>query len=256
MSRENDFSCSGYCRDCEREHSLPEGNARIYALKLMREFERIQRLDYLTSKASADPALSFDRIFAGEQGNMFGVLECQDEHGATRVLRAFSSLPRGIREVEGWVPPILSSDTYYGLVEPTRKRIERLSAELERIPIDEKAHQARAAQRRKISQNLFEEMQQRYRFHNFRGGSRPLRKALSNDSPVPGGVGECCAPKLLDYAARYGLRPLGLAEFYWCGENSSRHRRRGQFFPVCESRCRPLLGFLLCGLDDDDCRRS
>ena len=248
MQRSEAIACAGHCRDCGREHSLQEGNARAHAHELMRQFERVGRLDLSTAAAAADPALSFDRLFAGSQGNMFGVLECRDSDGQIRVLRAFSSMPRGIREVDGWVPPILSADIYYRLVEPSRREIERRTEELEQLPSGSAAHHAANRERAQLSRSLLDQMQQHYHFHNFRGERCPLRKALCHDAPIPGGVGECCAPKLLDYAARHDLRPLGLAEFYWGG--GARGLRQGQFYPACETRCGPLLGFLLCGLEN------
>lgn len=249
MQRARSATCAGHCRDCKREHSLPEGNARKHAHTLMREFERLGRLDYCVSDSEADPALSFDELFAGTQGNMFGVLECLDGSGSSRILRAFSSMPRGIREVEGWVPPILSAETFYGLLEPARQRIEQLTRRLDDLEPGTPAHRAGGRERSRMSQELSEELQRHYRFHNFRGQVRPLPDALCHDGPVPGGVGECCAPRLLDYAARNGLRPLGLAEFYWGGERGTAGLKQGEFYPACESRCGPLLGFMLCGLE-------
>lgn len=249
MQRARSATCAGYCRDCEREHSLPEGNARYHAQTLMREFERLGRLDYCVSDAEADPALSFDELFAGTQGNMFGVLECRDGSGSPRVLRAFSSMPRGIREVEGWVPPILSAETFYGLLEPARQRIEQLTRELDGLEPGTSAHRTGYRERSRMSRALSEELQGHYRFHNFRGQVRPLPDALCHDGPVPGGVGECCAPRLLDYAARNGLRPLGLAEFYWGSERGTGGLKQGEFYPACDNRCGPLLGFMLCGLE-------
>ncbi len=245
-------ACSGYCRDCAREHHLPQGGARSHALRVIRELERLGRLDYLAPERAADPRLSFEQLFPGEPGNMFGVLECLDARGRTVVLRAFSSLRRGIRDVGGWVPAILSAETFHGLVEPAQQEIERLTARLESLDTRSSAYRALAAQRRQRSQRLLEAMQARYRFHNFRGQTRGLRDAFCGPDGIPGGVGECCAPKLLNHAAQEGLRPTGLAEFYWGGSKGSRRLTHGEFYPSCESRCRPILGFMLCGLADAD----
>jgi len=243
-------ACSGPCGDCGREHALYEGSARAHALELMQEFAAIQRLDYRAPADDTDPRLSFENLFADGHGNMFGVLECVDARGRTRVLRAFSSLRRGIRDVEGWVPPILSAETFYDLVLPEQREIEQLTVEMARLDPASDAHRTRAGQRRRRSQTLLEEMQRRYRFHNFRGRSRSLHDAFLGSGGIPGGVGECCAPKLLNHAAQCGLRPVGLAEFYWGGPRGSRRKQQGDFYPSCERRCRPILGFMLCGLDD------
>jgi len=242
-------SCAGHCRDCGQQHALPIGNAREHARRLMEEFARIQRLDYLAPEGAADPQFGFDRLFAGTQGNMFGVLECEDAQGERHVLRAFSSMPRGIREVAGWVPPILPAEIFHGLVEPERREIEALTAKLETLVPESPAHRATVKERTRRSRALTEALPRHYCFRNFRGVSRCLPEALCHDGRVPGGVGECCAPKLLDHAARQRLRPLGLAEFYWGGPRRAGALRQGQFTAPCTSRCAPLLGFLLCGLE-------
>jgi hypothetical protein len=98
-------------------------------------------------------------------------------------------------------------------------------------------------------------MQSLYCFHNFRGESRTLKDAFalgaSAKENITSGVGECCAPKLLNCAARSGLTPVGIAEFYWGGSNKSGSRKPGEFYPCCETRCQPILGFMLCGLNDE-----
>ena len=244
------LTCLGDCLDCGRQHGLPEGNARAHAHALMREFEEIQRLDHLVPEASADPLFSFEHLFPGEPSNMFGVLECRDTRGETVVLRAFSSLRKGIREIAGWVPPILSAETYYEMIVPEQARIKALTREMERLDPQGLQHQKIAEQRKRISQALFAEMQNRYLLHNFRGESRSLRDAYHRDGGIPGGVGECCAPKLLNHAAIHGLEPLSIAEFHWGGGKGAGARKQGRFYPSCERRCQPILGFMLCGLDD------
>jgi hypothetical protein len=251
LETRNAITCAGPCRDCRREHQLGPGGARSHARELMRDFERLRRLDFLAAEDDADPLLSFDHLFPGEPGNMFGVLECRDPSDRTVVLRAFSSLRRGIRAVEGWVPPILGDELFYGHVLPEQQAIERMTAELAALDPPSGAHRALADERKRRSRRLFEAMQNHYRFHNFRGETRGLRNAFAGPGGIPGGVGECCAPKLLNHAALHGLRPVGLAEFYWGGSKGSRRLRQGEFYPSCERRCRPILGFMLCGLDDD-----
>ena len=244
---DNQVACFGECRRCGATHCLPVAGAREHALALMDTLSRARRLDFDVPEAASDPKLSFDHLFPGGHGNMFGVLECENAGGETVVLRAFSSLRRGIREVEGWVPPILSADSFYGIVLPGQQKIEAMTAQLAALEPASADHRELLVQRRRISQALLREMQSLYRFHNFRGELRPLREALWPDRAIPGGVGECCAPKLLDCAARQALRPRGLAEFYW-GDSDT--KQAGAFYPSCESRCRPILGFMLCGLEE------
>jgi tRNA pseudouridine32 synthase/23S rRNA pseudouridine746 synthase len=65
----------------------------------------------------------------------------------------------------------------------------------------------------------------------------------------PAGAGECAAPKLLQYAFKNNLKPIAMAEF-WVGESpQGEMRREGNFYPACQSKCGPILTFMLQGLD-------
>ena len=100
-------------------------------------------------------------------------------------------------------------------------------------------------QRRKaISQNLQKQLNAAYRLTNFAGLSLTLEQIVLGTAPT--GTGDCCAPKLLHYAATHGLKPLAMAEFWWGAANLD--KLQGEFYPACTERCQPLLGFLLSGL--------
>lgn len=100
-------------------------------------------------------------------------------------------------------------------------------------------------QRRKtLSRNLQKQMHQVYHLKNFAGASQAIADLLPQGLPT--GTGDCCAPKLLHYAAKHHLKPLAMAEFWW-GKNH-RDKQVGQFYLACAERCQPILGFLLSGL--------
>ena len=61
---------------------------------------------------------------------------------------------------------------------------------------------------------------------------------------IPTGTGDCCAPKLLAWAARHELTPLAMAELWW-GPTSVGDKIAGEFYPACPERCQALLGPLL-----------
>jgi len=228
----------GWCHDCGRNHSLSSGNARFHALKLIGEFESLRRLDYLAADADADPRLSCDTLFPGGRGHMFGVLECEDSAGSTVVLRAFSSLHGGIRTVAGWVGPILPDGVFDPLFRPAEAEIGRLTAEMLCLDAGSNSHRELAKKRREISSELMPRIHDRYELNNFHGDRRSLRDAFIGKGGLPGGTGDCFN----------GLRPKGLAEFYWGGPHRSGNRQSGQFYPACEEKCQPILGFMLCGL--------
>ena len=66
---------------------------------------------------------------------------------------------------------------------------------------------------------------------------------------IPSGAGECCAPKLLQAAYQLGLQPLAMAEFWWGTSSPTHYREPGAFFPACRSKCYPILGHMLQGLN-------
>lgn len=102
-------------------------------------------------------------------------------------------------------------------------------------------------QRKELSKQLQAQMQTAYTITNFTGDSLSVGKLLGKTF-IPTGTGDCCTPKLLHHAATNDLQPIAMAEFWW-GENSPNGEKiEGHFYPACEERCQPLMGFLLSGL--------
>ncbi len=99
--------------------------------------------------------------------------------------------------------------------------------------------------RKQLSRQLQEEMHHAYRVTNFWGQSLSIGQVLTGGA-MPTGTGDCCAPKLLHYAATHRLKPLAMAEFWWGPAVGD--RQPGQFYGACAERCQPLMGFLLSGL--------
>jgi tRNA pseudouridine32 synthase / 23S rRNA pseudouridine746 synthase len=85
-------------------------------------------------------------------------------------------------------------------------------------------------QRKALSRQLQARMHATYSLTNFSGRSLSLQQLMPGGLPT--GTGDCCAPKLLHYAATHNLKPLAMGEFYG----------------ACIERCQPLMGFLLSGL--------
>jgi tRNA pseudouridine32 synthase / 23S rRNA pseudouridine746 synthase len=98
--------------------------------------------------------------------------------------------------------------------------------------------------RKELSRQLQAQMHAAYTVMNFLGNSRSLQQLMPQGLPT--GTGDCCAPKLLHYAATHNLKPLAMAEFWW--GSSSGGKIQGEFYGACAERCQPLMGFLLSGL--------
>ena len=105
--------------------------------------------------------------------------------------------------------------------------------------------------RRQMSDDLQRWLFGQYRMLNALGEERDLTDIFAHTvhAAPPAGAGDCCAPKLLQYAYRHGLRPVCMAEFWW-GE-SPRHevRHHLSYYPACRSKCLPILTHMLRGLD-------
>ncbi|HEY9611843.1 RluA family pseudouridine synthase [Allocoleopsis sp.] len=102
-------------------------------------------------------------------------------------------------------------------------------------------------QRKTLSRQLQAQMYAAYSLTNFSGQSLSLQQLMPGGW-MPTGTGDCCAPKLLHYAAIQGLKPLAMAEFWWGPSSADRDKVQGNFYGACAERCQPLMGFLLSGL--------
>ncbi len=101
-------------------------------------------------------------------------------------------------------------------------------------------------QRKQLSRQLQAQMHAAYSMMNFFGQSRSLQQLIPEGLPT--GTGDCCAPKLLHYAATHNLKPLAMAEFWWGPSSVNQDKIQGEFYGACVERCQPLMGFLLSGL--------
>ena len=67
----------------------------------------------------------------------------------------------------------------------------------------------------------------------------------------PSGSGECCEPRLLQYAFVNSMQPLCMA-MMWVGASPQNViRYDGTYCPACQGRCKPILQWMLKGLDVD-----
>lgn len=72
-----------------------------------------------------------------------------------------------------------------------------------------------------------------------------LSKRAALKMVPPAGSGECCEPKLLQYAFRHYLKPLQMAMFWWGESPKEEIRHHLQFYPACNGKCKPILRWML-----------
>ena len=182
-------------------------------------------------------------------GKMFGVLVVEKDGTwqtaeGVSFIAGFSAQLDGRYDHEGFVPPVY---------------------EMKTPPIGTSKEESRRLQRLLFAQ---------YHLLNGKGERRNLLEIFQNEQPIlspeewfnkgeglkvkgegesstlpPSGAGECCAPKLLQYAFQHGLKPLALAEFWVGASPANELRREGQFYAPCSGRCVPILRFMMQGLD-------
>ncbi|MEE2645028.1 MAG: hypothetical protein VYD19_08855 [Myxococcota bacterium] len=240
-------SASGHCARCRVNHRLPAGAAVTAADQLLGSMLRAGRVDFQRALRDADPSLTLERLFPGDRAHTFGVLEAVNTGGEVCLLYAYSSLPGGIREIEGWVPPTLGAGEFDRWVKPRELEIKAMSEALAALPSGTPEWCALRAARRETSRRLWRDLLDRYRLPSIGGLWRPMVEVSLNGDQLPSGTGECCAPKLLTEAARRGLRPRSIAEFSWgLRETSSSSWSRGILTSSCNARCGLILGFMLC----------
>lgn len=109
-------------------------------------------------------------------------------------------------------------------------------------------------QRKSLSNAMQQQLFAQYQFLNIHGEQQDLNDIFIN-TPYkipPAGSGDCAAPKLLQYAFKHQLTPLAMAEFWWGGEPKSAIRQHKNYYPACNSKCQPILGHMLKGMDVDE----
>lgn len=121
--------------------------------------------------------------------------------------------------------------------------------------LDDMDRQTKALEqeRRQRSEALQEWLFRQFRMLNARGEERDLCNIFAPTAThvPPSGAGECCAPKLLQYAYAHHMQPLCMAEFWWGASPKAELRRHLNYYPACRGKCKPILEHMLQGLDVD-----
>ena len=136
---------------------------------------------------------------------------------------------------------------YKELVEYYQTKIEKSDKELaffeDRIAFLKK-------ERKEKSNFLQQTLFSKYAFLNQQKELKSLL-AIFNDPTIkpPAGSGECAAPKLLNYAFANDLKPICMAEFWWGISPNSAIRKHKNYYPACQSRCKPILNHMLQGIE-------
>ncbi len=186
--------------------------------------------------------------------------EQADEIGDFKALMARHKLERDERRQRGNLTPedqeaLLNQSRYEKAeLKRIRQRHEaKISGIVEEMDVFCRNMAAMRARRKAMSEALQERIFRLFVVSNARGERRDLVEVFKPLGTLPpAGAGECCAPRLLNYALANHLLPVCMAEFWWGASPVGEVRHHGHFYPACRSKCKPILDFMLQGLDVED----
>lgn len=101
--------------------------------------------------------------------------------------------------------------------------------------------------RKKRSDNLQRWLFSQFNMLNDKGECKNLIDIFKDTAAKtpPAGSGECCEPKLLQYAYSLGYKPLQMAMFWWGESPKEEIRHHLHFYPACNGKCKPILQWML-----------
>ncbi len=175
-----------------------------------------------------------------DRGKMMGVLVVE----GGEYLAAFSGTLCGVSTLPWFVPPVFNLHVpgcYF------QEEEARISAINRMVPLTDELKRERKERSIALQGWLFDQ----FHFLNARGEEKSLRDIFGDKTP-PSGSGECCAPKLLQAAYQLGKKPLCMGEFWMGTSPKDEVREEGHFYPSCRSRCKPILGHMMEGLEVDE----
>ena len=148
------------------------------------------------------------------------------------------------------------------------RRLKKSLSEKTTLETEYEVFQADILRLKQLRKTLSDALQQwlfsQFRMQNHEGEMKDLleifRDAALRDYPQatlatsriaalkmvpPAGSGECCEPKLLQYAYLHGYKPLQMAMFWWGESPKEEIRHHLQFYPACNGKCKPILHWML-----------
>ena len=127
-----------------------------------------------------------------------------------------------------------------------RKIEEKTEPELDYEKIKEDIRKIKQS-RKQHSDNLQRWLFSQFNMLNDKGECKNLIDIFKDTAAKtpPAGSGECCEPKLLQYAYSLGYKPLQMAMFWWGESPKEEIRHHLHFYPACNGKCKPILQWML-----------
>ena len=185
------------------------------------------------------------------QGLMIGCLVAWDKVQKKRiVLYSVSGNARRIKNISAnlhnsvFVDSIVSITQIDKALKQNDLEIHQLTDKINSLEKSEEKNELIKA-RRKLTDQSLENVFRLYDFTRFDGKKISLNQIIQkhNFKMPPTGTGDCCAPKLLNYAFSHQLQIVSMDEIYFGPD--TKNRKNGQSYPPCDERCGYILPEML-----------
>ena len=178
-----------------------------------------------------------ENAIAEAKANMLTAKEKRDAERSRRVLSA-----------EEEAAFVKESQFLKAEVRRVKKRWEEKIAEAKAaLSVYEQEIETLANQRKTMSEALQNWLFEHFVMVNYAGERRNLLEIFKDtvQQLPPAGTGECCEPKLLQYAYTHRLKPIQMAMFWWGKSPEGEIRHHLHYYPACSGKCKPVLQFML-----------
>ena len=239
------------------DYLQPDGYFKTHEAEITRINESILRLEKDERMLKARTLIA--DLFAQRQQAIAGFQEKMKEKKAQRDLR------RQQGNLSAEEEQAMTKESQFMKAE--LRRLKKSLAEKTTLETEYEDYQDNISRLKQLRKQLSDALQQwlfaQFRMLNAQGEEKDLleifRDTALEDQPnlsllskraalkmvPPAGSGECCEPKLLQYAFRHHLKPLQMAMFWWGESPKEEIRHHLQFYPACNGKCKPILRWML-----------
>ena len=193
------------------------------------------------------------------QGVMIGSLVCWDNAEKRRIVlyavsgnnkKLESSIPLTslFSEKSIFVPSIVFPQAIEQALLQNDQEIHELTDKINKLTLVNKSSPERKEliqTRTKLTDQSLKKVFSLYSFTSYDSKQISLSQIIEShgNKLPPTGTGDCCAPKLLNYAFQNHLEPVSMDEVYF-GRNTT-NKTNGESYPPCDERCGYILPSIL-----------
>ena len=188
-----------------------------------------------------------------DQPVMLGALVCKDADGREVSIVTSSGNAKKLKACNDsqfqFADSIVSSKEIEDALAENDGKIHELTFIIDSGQREENELQLLRKERLELCSRSLEKVHSLYQFHCIGGKIRSLKeicRVFNKGKLPPTGTGDCCAPKLLDYAFSHGFSPISMAEVPY--PPSGKSKSTLSYLPLatpCDERCGIILPAML-----------